>query len=380
MWRWFADKFDQRENRRYEKILSAANEVVWSVYATAIRAANSNKVPSPAPLPYLDDLDSPEAIPRDDPPPSLRPDRPRDRPPDSYDEGLHLMLSKLPIPAVGLPTDISNAPWKLALLGHEVGHHLQYDLLPGRALIESVEEAVAAAAGGEARGDDWRSWSRELFADLAGLVMLGPASLIALLPLELGTETYMLDRERGRYPAPWVRLAAIRAMAGELGLTIDDPAPPLGATAQPTPLGLAIRVAVEADLGLVPGVAKALTAYCVAGKRTLAELSSFSALDYTPGGRVSTYARQLKTGHGMNSRGLLQIRALVSAGMLAWQQIGGIGDPDSRAQAWQALGNALIDRIIVSAELTKRGPEEPGGGPVTVDEELAGILTRGFIR
>jgi hypothetical protein len=152
LWRWFADKFDQRENRRYERILSAADEVVWSVYAGVMKRANSGRVPSPSPLAYLDDLSAPEAVPRDDPPPDLRA--------DSYDEGLHLLLSRLPIPVVGLPAGTRDEPWVLALLGHEVGHHLQYDLQPGRALVESVGLAVASAAGEGANGDDWRSWSR----------------------------------------------------------------------------------------------------------------------------------------------------------------------------------------------------------------------------
>jgi hypothetical protein len=40
----------------------------------------------------------------------------------------------------------------------------------------------------------------------------------------------------------------------------------------------------------------------------------------------------------------------------------------------------MTERIIASAEETTRGGGEPPGGPVTVDEELATILTRGFTR
>jgi hypothetical protein len=379
LWRWFADKFDQREDPRQERVLSAADEVVWSIYAGMMRAANGGKVPSPAPLPYLDDLTTPEAVPRDDPPPDLRP--------DSFDEGLQLMLSKLPIPVVGLPAGIRDEPWQLALLGHEVGHHLQYDLLPGRALVKSVGVAVASAAGGGPGGDDWRSWSREIFADLAGLVTLGPASLVALLPLELGTETYMLDRGRGRYPAPTVRLGLIRAMARELGLHIDDPVgesteTPRAGPQPPTPgdYPTAARAAIDADLALVPCIARTLIAYPVADKRTLAQLSALPVKDFAPGGSISVYARQLRTGDGVIKHGLHRIRALVSAGMVAWQQVGAIDDPSKRSEALRALGNTLTGRIIASAEEDTRAAGEQCGAAVAVDADLAQILARRFTR
>ena len=383
LWRWFADKFDQRENRRHERILSAADEVVWSVYAGVMRAANGGRVPSPAPLAYLDDLSTPEAVPRDDPPPDLRA--------DSYDEGLQLMLSRLPIPVVGLPTGTRDEPWALALLGHEVGHHLQYDLRPDRALVESVGVAVASAAGGGASEDNWRSWSREIFADLVGLVTLGPASLVVLLPLELGTETYMLDRERGRYPAPAVRLALIRAMACELKLAFNDQVDlavgdPVDVPAEtpeaPAPGGYraSIRAAVDADLALVPGIARTLIGCPVAGQRTLAQLSVFSARDFAPGGPVSVCARQLRTGQGVIQPGLPRIRALVSAGVMAWQQVSASGDPGQRTEALRVLGDTLTGRIIASAEQDVRAAGEPGGGAVAVDAELARILARRFTR
>lgn len=375
LWRWFADKFDQRETVRQERILSAADEVVWSIYAGVMRAAHHGQVPHAAPLAYLDDLSTPEAVPRDDPPPGLRP--------DNYDAGLQLMLRKLPIPVVGLPTSIRNEPWWLALLGHEVGHHLQYDLLPCQALVESVGVAVASAAGGGEAGDYWRSWSREIFADLAGLVTLGPASLVALLPFELGTETYMFNRERGSYPAPAVRLALIRAMAQNLGLTVgdfDDETAQASHTAPKSPgpreYLAAVRAAVDADLALIPGIAQTLTAYSVAGQRTMVDLSAFSARNFAPGGSVSSLARLLRKGEGAIRPGLSRARTLVSAGVVAWQQVGAANSPDDRSKALQVLADTLTAHIIASAEPGTRAARE--GGAVTVDAELAQILSRGL--
>src|SRR4051794_10645653 len=38
LWRWFADKYDQRDDPDQARLLLAADEVVWSVHAQAHRA------------------------------------------------------------------------------------------------------------------------------------------------------------------------------------------------------------------------------------------------------------------------------------------------------------------------------------------------------
>ena len=373
LWRWFADKFDQRDVERLAKTLGAADEVVWSIYAGIMRAAHDGQVPAPAPLPYLDELGAPEAIPRDDPPPDLRL--------DDYDEALQLLLARLPIPVVGLGADTREAPWELALLGHEVGHHLQYDLLPDRQLVTSVGEAVAAAAGGGEAGAEWRWWSRELFADLIGLVTIGPSSLVALLPLEFGTEDHMLDRERERYPAPVVRIALIAAMASELGLDLADA---LGETApgyesrRADAWAAQAPAAIRADLGRVTDVAAALVNYEVGGQDTLATLSGFSRREFAPGGAVSRRAEQLAGNGGAPDRGIREARNLVSAGIVAWQEVNRLPDPARRASDLTTLGEVLVDRIIDSAEEGTRAAEAYVS-EVSVGAEVADIVARGLV-
>jgi hypothetical protein len=374
LWRWFADKFDQRDNPRWTKTLAAADEVAWSIYAGIMRAAHGGRVPTPAPLPYLDGLAAPEAVPRDQPPPDLRP--------GGYDEAMQLLLARLPVPVVGLPVSAREAPWELALLGHEVGHHLQYDLMPHRQLVESVGETVATAAGGGPTGDEWRWWSRELFADLVGLVTLGPSSLAVLLPLELGTERYMLDRERDRYPAPAVRVALILAMAAELGLAVGDDL--LGTDPEAWVLPRAddpyamAGTPVRADLDRVPGVATALVTYQLAGRGPLKRLSAFSAGDFRPEGAVGMRARQLAAGQGAVERGLPVVRSLVSAGVVAWRRVSGRPDLMKRAERLQSLGETLVDRIVAGAEEGTRAARDIF--EVSVEADLAEVLTRELSR
>lgn len=371
VWRWFADKFDQRDNPLWAKTVGAADEVVWSVYAGVMRAAHDGQVPTPAPLPYLDELNVPEAILRDEPPPDLRS--------TDYDEALQLLLAKLPIPVVAVGADSRVAPWELALLGHEAGHHLQYDLLPDRQLVASVGRVVAEAAGGGEAGDEWRWWSPELFADLVGLTTMGPASLVALLPLEVGTARHMLNRERGRYPAPLVRIALIAAMADRLGLSVADELREADVSSVGGFIeGKPIPAALQADLARVPDVATALVRYTLPGHDTMAALSDFSATDFEPGGSVWLRADHLVSNDGSQGRGVGVARALVSAGVVAWRHVAAVPDPAERANALKALGDGLVDRIISSAEEETRAAP-PQAQEVDVGAKLVGILARGLV-
>lgn len=363
LWRWFADKFDQRDVTQLAKTLSAADEVVWSIHAGIMRAVHDGKVPAPAPLPYLDEVGAPEAIPRDTPPHDLRL--------TDYDEALQLILARLPIPVIGLGADIRDAPWELALLGHEVGHHLQYDLLPDRQLVESVGQAVATAVRGGEAGAQWRWWSRELFADLSGLITIGPSSLTALLPLEYGAQRHMFDRERGRYPAPVVRLEVIAAMAGKLGLDVADA---MRGTDEVRSRASAL---IRADLDQAPDVAAALVDCRVIGDDTLATLSGFSAGEFAPEGAIWGRAEQLMRNDGVVETGIRAARRLASAGVVAWQQLITIADRTERDRRLAMLSAVLVDSIIDSAEETTRAVDA-NISEVSVGAEVADILTRGL--
>jgi hypothetical protein len=252
-----------------------------------------------------------------------------------------------------------------------VGHHLQYDLLPDRQLVESVGEAVATAVGGGEAGAQWRWWSRELFADMSGLITIGPSSLTALLPLEYGAERHMFDRNRGRYPAPLVRLEVIAAMAGKLGLDVADAMRGTGEVRS------GASALIRADLDQAPDVAAALVDCRVIGNDTLATLSGFSAREFAPEGAIWGRAEQLMRNDGVVETGIRAARRLASAGVVAWQQLIAIADGTERDRRLAMLSAALVDSIIDSAEETTRAVDT-NISEVSVGAEVAGILTRGL--
>jgi hypothetical protein len=190
-----------------------------------------------------------------------------------------------------------------------------------------------------------------------------------LLPLELGTKQHMLDRERDpRYPAPAVRLALIAAMAASLGLPASEDFSPSAPTGP-----------IKADLARASDVATALVGYRVGGRQTMAQLTAFSAADYAPGGGVSVRARQLAEQRGMAQRGITVVRSLVSAGVVAWLQASAMPDAAKRTEALDRLGDALIDRIVGSAEPDTRGTAGDVGArdsAASLGADLAKVITR----
>src|SRR5262249_20247363 len=71
-WDFYRIRFDQRDDPRLAATVAAADEVVWSCYAEAIRAARrlppGAPLPVSAPLPHIEHEYAARALPRDEPP------------------------------------------------------------------------------------------------------------------------------------------------------------------------------------------------------------------------------------------------------------------------------------------------------------------------
>jgi hypothetical protein len=371
VWRWFAEKYDQRDDPRIGPVLGAADEVVWSVHAEAHREASHGFDVPPAPLPYLDAVDTPEAVPREEPSRQLRPDK--------FDDMLVATLARLPIPVVALPATATAAPWQLILLGHEVGHHLLYDLMDKRALLPAVGSAVAEVVDPGQVGR-FRAWSQEMFADLAGLAAFGPALISGLLPYELGADDHALDRERGRYPAPVVRLALLATLCRLLKFGAADSFADLKdadwiAERVDDPLANR-RAAVRADMKLVPLVACALVKFDLLGLGTVVELLNPDPVAFRPGERVDRYADILLVGGGnVPEKGLRAVRELMSAGMIASLRLQNEADRAKRREAEEQLADRLVTALVASRESGKRAG---AASAVEADGSLVSLLAGGL--
>lgn len=207
LWRWYADRFDQRHDPADAHVLAAAEEVVWSVWKRAFDSVGAG-VPA-APLVFL----TPEPVAwanRDD---AL----PAGTHPPSMDPFFADWVRRLPVGVVGLPTLVRRRSWWLTVAVHEVGHHLLPALSP--TLIGDTADAivVAARASGAdpATAECWRPWTREIVADAISVVYVGRAAIWTVVELER-THLPELDRPRPTYPPPRVRVELMRELLARL--------------------------------------------------------------------------------------------------------------------------------------------------------------------
>jgi hypothetical protein len=218
VWQFFREKFDQRDGDLADT-LRAADEIVWSCYQQVFERARQiapEIKAGAAPLPFIEPRYSPSTFPADLVPAGLQSEI--DKP------FLREHLNRLPVPVVRLQPGCVSGPWWLVYAAHEVGHNVQYDLLPGHALVELyrelVEATVRSSGGAAADASRWGEWSREIFADIFSVLTMGPWAIWAMVELELQRETAMAER-REQYPSGAVRLELLAATAAAVNLSAE---------------------------------------------------------------------------------------------------------------------------------------------------------------
>jgi len=124
LWRWYAERWDQRADKGLCDALHAADELVWSVWAGTFRAAG---LPiAPAPLPFSVHRRRIRRLRHPAHRPSHRGGRLDERRPAAPVDQRAAGARDRP-PRLGAP------PPLVARGGaHEVGHHIQHDLAPGQ--------------------------------------------------------------------------------------------------------------------------------------------------------------------------------------------------------------------------------------------------------
>jgi hypothetical protein len=203
-WDYFRTKFDQRSNTRFGETLHAADEVVWSFYRPFFREPFDQRVPEPAPLPYIEMEYSPVAVRRDQG--TVIAGKPQ------HQELLAAAFQKLPMPVLKLPVSAIENPWLIALAAHETGHFLQRMISPDP--LEFVTRFRTALETGA--GKEWGPWGIEIFADWYSVLMLGQWSLHPIAQFATGA---MADNVKpgGIYPPLLVRLHLMAELADFYG-------------------------------------------------------------------------------------------------------------------------------------------------------------------
>src|SRR5262249_44876942 len=209
IWDFFRVKLDQRRNASYAEPLRQADEFAWLCY----RPAREGGLKEP-PLVFFNSGTSPFILRRDarfyaeSVPAEL-----------AASESILEATSQLPFPVIGVPwTQMNHFP-DAVVIAHEVGHAIEADLKLQDGLDRAIDTALMRTHG-EGRGDYWRNWRSEVFADLYGCLSVGPAFTRALRDFVAAPEAPLLAEQPSlfsSYPPASVRIrfnAAVLELMG----------------------------------------------------------------------------------------------------------------------------------------------------------------------
>src|SRR5262249_43481687 len=156
-WDFYFELFGQRQSRPYGGWLLGCDRIALDCYQVCYLGVGVAKpIPAPPPFSYMRTGFSPA----------------------TYRRGVP--LSRLgrqlnPFPLVQLPYHRLINPWTLGAVLHEVSHNLQSDLWLDRVVPLAVARRLLQLGLPPAVVKVWTRWNREIYADLSGLLLGGPA-------------------------------------------------------------------------------------------------------------------------------------------------------------------------------------------------------------
>jgi hypothetical protein len=188
IWDFYFELFGQRQSQPYADWLLSCDRIALDCYQAAYMGLGIAKsIPSPPPFSYMRTGFSPATFRRRIP---LR----------------RLGRQLNPFPLIQLPYHRLVNPWTLGAVLHEVGHNLHNDLGLAQAIPRNIARRFLDAGSGRFVASVWARWNRELFADLIGLLLGGPAIVGSLMDIAgrspRTTQTYI---PRAVHPTPYLR-------------------------------------------------------------------------------------------------------------------------------------------------------------------------------
>jgi hypothetical protein len=97
-------------------------------------------------------------------------------------------------------------PWTLGAMLHEVSHNLQSDLGLSKAVPLRMARTLLRGGQGRQVAGVWSRWNRELFADVCGLLLGGPAFVTSLMDVVARAPEATLTYVPGKpHPTPGLR-------------------------------------------------------------------------------------------------------------------------------------------------------------------------------
>lgn len=187
IWDFYLELFGQRQTPFADWLL-ATDRIALDCYQTMYTGlGQARSIPSPPPFSYMETGFTPATFRRGVP------------------------LTRLgkranPFPIVELPYHRLVNPWTLGAVHHEVSHNLQSDLGLWQEVPRRVHHRLRRAGMDPLVASTWTRWHKEIWADLAGLLLGGPAIVASLLDvLARSPASTQAFSPSGVHPTPYLR-------------------------------------------------------------------------------------------------------------------------------------------------------------------------------
>lgn len=187
VWDFYFELFGQRQSRFGDWLLSC-DRIALDCYQVAFMGVTVPKsIPAPPPFSYMRTGFSPA----------------------TYRRGIPLKRlghSLNPFPLIQLPYHRLVNPWTLGAILHEVSHNTQNDLGLAEVIPHRIGQRLQRAGLERSVASVWVRWNREIFADLSGLLLGGPAVVASLMDvIGRAPRTVKTYSARGPHPTPYLR-------------------------------------------------------------------------------------------------------------------------------------------------------------------------------
>jgi hypothetical protein len=188
IWDFYLEIFGQRTTR-FGRLLHACDRVADCCYQAVYSGLGTpRRAPSPGPFTSMETGITPA----------------------TFRRGVRLTrLGKRanPFPLIQLPYHRLLNPWTLGALHHEVSHNLQSDLGLWQEVPLRIARELRTAGHPEVVVNTWRRWHKEVWADLAGLLLGGPEIVASLMDVVARNRRRVrVYNPTGVHPTPILRV------------------------------------------------------------------------------------------------------------------------------------------------------------------------------
>ena len=203
IWAFYRDLFEQRVGP-FAAELSAMDRIALDCYqACYMGLGKARSIPTPPPLSYIDASTGPATFRR-----GVKVSR--------------LARNPNPFPLVRLPYSRLITPWSLGAVPHEVGHNLQNDLNLWKEGPRLIGAELSRRGIPPAVRKTWQTWHKEIYADLIGALLIGPAYVSSLMDVVGKSQNLVARFRRGAvHPTPIIRPSISNILLRKMGFQAE---------------------------------------------------------------------------------------------------------------------------------------------------------------